>query len=154
MPLEQEALLFRASRAKAALLLLGCCAFVAMGFFIVGNEPLIGWLCMGFFGLGIPVSLLMLFSNRTTLKLTHKGIEVGTLFNVQRIPWRHVASFRIGQIHGARMIAIVYRPGGAGQTARRLAKSMTGMEGAIPNNYAVSIDKLLAHLNDWHARYG
>lgn len=150
-----DELIFPASRAKSLLLLLGCSAFVALGWFLVDREPLIAWLTIGFFGLGIPIALLTLVTNRSHLKFTPQGVEMASLFKTHLVPWRDVARFEMSQIQGTRMIAIVYRPEHAGQTAlRRVSASIAGMEAAIPNSYAVPLDRLLVHLTDWHARYG
>jgi hypothetical protein len=53
-----------------------------------------------------------------------------------------------------KMIAIVYKPDYKDQKMlRKVSSSLAGMEGAIPNSYAVSQDALLATLNEWHARF-
>ncbi|HET7868585.1 MAG TPA: hypothetical protein VFL86_29605 [Burkholderiaceae bacterium] len=36
---------------------------------------------------------------------------------------------------------------------RKFSSAVAGMEGAIPNSYAVSLETLLATLNEWHARF-
>ena len=148
-------LLIPASRAKALLLFVGCAAFVAMGYAIVGRNPAIGWLTMVFFGLGLSVSLLMLVSNRVYLKLTPEGIETSSLFSKRLIRWADISGFRMGQIRNARMIEIVYRPRYTEQAAlRKVSSAMAGMEGAIANSYTVPLNTLLERLNEWHARYG
>lgn len=150
----QQELVYPASRAKALPLLAGCAAFVALGIFILEKDPLVGWITTIFFGLGIPMSLFMLFSRRMYLRLTADGFEMASLFNTKMIRWNDVEGFRIGRVRNVKMIAIVYKPGYKDQKVlRRVASSLAGMEGAIPNSYAVSLDKLLAILNEWHARF-
>jgi len=152
----RDELLIPASRKKAFVLLLGSLAFVAVGVFILKQNPWVAWLTMGFFGLGIPVSLLMLVSDRVYLKLTPEGLETSSLFNQKRlVRWHDVAGFRMGLVQNARMIEIVYRPGYTEQAAlRKVASAMAGMEGAIANSYVLPLDRLLERLNEWHARHG
>jgi hypothetical protein len=53
------------------------------------------------------------------------------------------------------MIAIVYAPHYEGQKiGRAIAENLSGMEGAIPNNYNAPLDELLETLNEWRVRYG
>ena len=151
-----ESLTYHASRWKAVFLLLGSAAFVAIGYFLRAEQPFIAWACMIFFGLGIPVSLIMLFSpNSTYLRLDEEGFEMGSFVKKTRIKWTDVAGFELGSIKGARMIAIVYAPHYEGQQmGRAVASNLSGMEGAISNSYNVSLNELLETLNSWRTRYG
>lgn len=62
-------ILYPASRVKALLLFVGCLAFVALGVLIAKQNPLVGWLGVAFFELGLPAFLCMLLPNRVYLKL-------------------------------------------------------------------------------------
>lgn len=151
----QHEIIYPASRMKAILLLFGCIAFVVLGLFVARDKPLIGWLCVIFFGLGIPAAVLMLLPGKVYLKLNPQGFEMASPFNKKLIRWSDVDRFYIGAIKGTKMIAIVFRPGYSDQQAlRKLSSSVAGMEGAVPNSYAESRDGLLKVLNEWHARYG
>ena len=151
-----ESLTFRASRMKAVWLLLASVAFVAIGYFMRIEKPFIGWACIVFFGLGIPLSLVMMFSpNSMYLRLDEEGFEMGSFLKKTRIRWTDVAGFELGSIRGAKMIAIIYAPHYEGQQmGRAVAENLSGMEGAIPNNYEAPLDELLRTLNDWQQRYG
>jgi len=151
-----DELTFRASRVKAALILLACLVFVVIGFFMRREEPFMGWACMIFFGLGIPVSLIMLFSPSSTyLRLDPEGFEMGSFVKKSRTRWTDVAGFELASIRGAKMIAIVYAPHYEGQkVGRAVAEQLSGMEGAIPNSYSAPLAEILQTLNEWRARYG
>lgn len=151
-----EPLNFRASRMKAFWLLLAAVAFVTIGFFMRAEKPLIAWACILFFGLGIPLSLVMMFSpNSMYLRLDEEGFEMGSFFKKNRVKWTDVAGFELASIRGARMIAIIYAPHYEGQQiGRAIAENLSGMEGAIPNNYNAPLDELLPTLNEWQQRYG
>jgi hypothetical protein len=151
-----DELTFTASRKKAAFVLLASIAFVVIGYFMRVEKPLIGWACMIFFGLGIPLGLIMMFSpNSMYLRLDTEGFEMGSFVKTNRIKWTDVAGFELASIRGAKMIAIIYAPHYEGQKiGRAVAENLSGMEGAIPNNYNAPLDELLKTLNEWQARYG
>jgi hypothetical protein len=151
-----DELTFHASRTKAALIMLGSIAFVAIGYFMRQEQPLLGWACMLFFGLGIPVGLVMLLSpNSTYLRLDAEGFEIGSFVKKTRIKWTDVAGFELASIRGAKMIAIIYAPNYEGQRiGRAVAGNLSGMEGAIANSYNAPLAKVLDTLNEWRARYG
>jgi hypothetical protein len=151
-----ESLTFRASRMKAVWLLLASSAFVAIGYFMRAEQPFVAWACIVFFGLGIPLSLVMMFSpNSMYLRLDEEGFEMGSFIKKTRIKWTDVAGFELGAIRGAKMIAIIYAPHYEGQQiGRAVASGLSGMEGAIANNYNAPIDEVLTTLNEWQRRYG
>lgn len=103
-----ESHVFRASKKKAFLLLIGSIVFVGLGVFIAPEKPLLGWLCAGFFGLGIPVSFFMMLPNAMFLRLDSDGFEMGSMFGSHRTLWRKVDGFRICSLHGTKMIEILY----------------------------------------------
>jgi hypothetical protein len=144
----QTEIVFPASRLKALLLLAGSCAFVAIGVLMSREKPLIGWVSVMFFGLGIPLP------NKVYLRLDPRGFEIGSPFSKKLTRWKDVERFYIGAVRGARLIAIVYRPGYSEQQAlRKVSSKVAGMEGAIPNSYAASREEVLKALNEWHARH-
>jgi hypothetical protein len=151
-----ESLTYHASRWKAVWLLLGSAAFVAIGYFLRAEQPFIAWACMIFFGLGIPISLIMMFSpNSMYLRLDEEGFEMGSFVKKTRIKWTDVAGFELGSIRGAKMIAIIYAPHYEGQQiGRAVASGLSGMEGAISNSYNAPLAEVLKTLSDWHGRYG
>jgi hypothetical protein len=150
-----DELTYHASRSKAALILLASVAFVVMGYFMRVEKPFVGWACMIFFGLGIPVGLMLLFSpNSTYLRLDQEGFEMGSFAQKTRIKWTDVAGFELASIRGAKMIAIIYAPHYEGQKAgRAIAENLSGMEGAIANSYDAPLAQVLKTLNEWQARY-
>jgi hypothetical protein len=150
-----ESVTYRASRKKALFLLLASLAFVAIGYLMRAEQPFIAWAAMIFFGLGIALSLVMLFSpSAMYLRLDPDGFEMGSFIKKTRIKWTDVAGFELAAIRGAKMIEIVYAPHYQGQQmGRAVASHLADMEGAIANNYEVPLAELLATLNTWHARY-
>jgi len=103
-------LIFKASLKKALLILVVSIAFVVLGVWLIGEKPFLGWLSVGFFGLGIPASLFMMLPNTTYLKLDREGFEVVAMSRRSRIKWTEVDAFHMGKIHGNKMIAIAFSP--------------------------------------------
>jgi hypothetical protein len=143
-----------ASRKKAVLLLLGSLVFVATGWMMRGQQPVLGWIAIAFFGLGIPVSLFMMFTTRIYLLLDSHGFEMGSPIKTVRLAWDEVDGFEMARLNNVRMIAILY---GAKYREQRFlrgaAQALTGLEGAIPNNYTLPLDEVFALLCDWHGKY-
>lgn len=150
----QDELIFRASRKKALMVLAISVGFVAIGAWLLEEMPIIGWLCMGFFGLGIPVSLLMMRRDSTYLKLTREGFEIVAMYRRAAMKWSEVEGFYVDSVSGAKMVAIVYSPTYAKQNAgRAVSSALTGMEGAIADSYTASVDEVCQTLNEWKARF-
>ena len=151
-----DELTYHASRGKSVFLLLASIAFVAIGYWMRVEKPLIAWACIIFFGLGIPLGLIMIFSPKAMyLRLDTEGFEMGSFVKKTRIQWTDVAGFELASIRNAKMIAIIYAPHYEGQQiGRAIADELSGMEGAIPNSYNAPLDEVLKTLNEWQARYG
>jgi hypothetical protein len=161
--MKNQELIYYASRTKALLLLIGSIAIVAIGWWVKEEKPLIGWLCVVLCGLYyIPATLItMLLPRMMYLRLDPDGIEMCSIGYKNKIRWQDVESFKIASfrgivsIRGAKMIAINYR---ASFTERKVARAvdraLSGMEGAIPNIYNVSLEELERVLNQWLERFG
>ena len=147
--------IFRGSLRKALVLLLISIGFVILGAWATTERPIIGWLCIAFFGLGIPASLLMMRPNSTYLKLDADGIDIVSMSRHHKLKWSEVDAFRMTSIRGAKMIAIDYSSEYTKQKAgRAVASALSGMEGAIADHYTVPLEQVLQVLNDWKVRHG
>jgi hypothetical protein len=154
--MKNQELIYYASRTKALLLLIGSIALVAMGWWMKEEKPLTGWLWVVFFGLcSIPVTLIMLLPGVMYLRLDPDGIEICSIGRKHKIRWQDVESFKIVSIRGAKMIAINFRASFTElKVARAVVGALSGMEGAIPNIYNVSLEELERVLNQWLERFG
>ena len=147
-------MIFRGSLKKALLLLVISIGFVILGAWLTTETPLLGGLCVAFFGLGIPASLIMMRPNSTYLKLDADGIEIVSMSRHLKLKWSDVEAFRMASIHGAKMIAIDYSAEYTRQkAARAVASALSGMEGAIADHYRASLEQVLQTLNEWKARH-
>ena len=152
-----DQLTFRSSRSKGLFVVIASGCLVALGCWLISQgERLIGWLSVGFFALGIPVGLVMMFHpGAMYLRLDPQGFEMGSFIKKVRVRWIDVAGFEMRRIHHNDMIAILYAPHYDEQNFGRAASSaLSGMEGGIANNYDAPLERILQTLNEWLARYG
>jgi hypothetical protein len=151
----QNELIFKASLKKALLLLAISVCFVVLGIWLTTERPILGWLCVGFFGLGIPASLLMMRPIATYLRLDEQGFEIVAMSRRTAFKWSDVEGFYVGSIRGAKMIGIAFSPEYTKQRAgRAIASALSGMEGAIADSYNAPIEEVCRTLNEWKARFG
>lgn len=148
-------LVFKASLRKAFLVLVISIAFVVLGVWMTGERAVMGWLCVGFFGLGIPASLLMMRPNTTYLKLTAEGFEIMAMSRVTVHKWLDVDHFHIVSIRGAKMVGIAYSAEYTQQRAgRAVASALAGVQGALADSYTASVEEVCRTLNEWKTRHG
>jgi hypothetical protein len=145
---------FRASRKKALLLLCVSVCLVVLGVWSLGEKPLVGWAIVFLFVLCAGASLMMMLPNAVYLRLDEEGFERHTLLGTRKIKWADVEGFRIGSIHGAKMIAIIYsREYKNEKVGRAFTKSLSGMEDVI-GGYDATLEDVLNSLNSWRVRFG
>ena len=146
---------FVASRKKAVLILIASIAFVWLGLWLLPGAPVLGWVTVGFFSLGVPASLFSMLPSRTYLRLDEEGFEMGSFVMKQKYKWTDVAYFHLGSVSGARMIAIVFQPDYKPlRLVRRVVGTLSGVEAAIPNQYNASLEQVLEALIEWQSRFG
>ena len=132
-----------------AALLAGSLAFVAGGLLLIPQEPLVGWLCVVFFGLGAIVFSVNLHPKSSFLTVAHEGFTVARLFRQHFVPWSHVQEFVPARVGLNKMVGWNYTPEFRAQaTLRRINQATSGVEGALPDTYGMSVDALCALLNE------
>ncbi len=151
----------QASRTKNLGLLLLCLAFVLGGVWMIQDGEKLGWLVMGFFGLGPPVFLVQMLPGASYLQLDEDGFTFCNLYRRTRIRWRDVESFGVvnlgaGGFRSRRMVGFDYVSGHPDHgRGRALSKSLAGVEGALPDNYGWDVEELAALMNELRRRaYG
>ena len=148
-----ESLTIEGSKLKPVKHLIAGIVFVAIGGYLIHTGSIFGWVCVLFFGLAIPASILQFFK-RSYIKLDSSGFEVGYGAKPWRLDWHEVDLFYVGKIGGNKMIAIKYSSSYEKQQgSRKIASTLTGMEGVINNQFKLSPEQICKHLNDWKVRY-
>src|SRR5688500_337363 len=82
-------------RSKWLLLLLLFSVFAAGGVWMIREGEKAGWFVAGFFGLGIPISLLQFYPKCSFLTVDQDGIEFGALFRKYRLKWSDISEFGV-----------------------------------------------------------
>ena len=143
------------NRSKYVILLLASGAFVAMGAFLVlQGQPLIGWLNIVFFGLGVVVAIVSLLPGSNQLLLTEEGIEVRSLYRRWSVRWRDVQAFFPAFISRREMVCWNYAADYTDQrTGRVIANNLAGVEAALPDTYGLPAAVLADLLNQWRERH-
>jgi hypothetical protein len=137
-----------------AALLAGSLLFVVGGIWLIPGEPLIGWLCVVFFGLGVVVFSINLHPKSSFLTLAHEGFTYASLFRQHFVPWSNVQGFMSVRVGPNKMVGWNYTPAFlAHGTVRRVNRATSGAEAALPDTYGMTIDSLCALLNEIRASH-
>ncbi len=149
-----EPVVYRPRMGKTLLLLLVSSAFVAGGMLMIHEGRPFGWVAVAFFGLGLIVFALQLLPNSSYLRVSSSGIEIGGLWRSHQYKWSDISHFYTGCIGPNKMVLIAFAPSyEQAQTARNVARTLTGAEGALPDTYGFTAEALAAHLNRWKAAH-
>jgi hypothetical protein len=131
----------RPKKKKILLLFFVCALFTTGGVFMVMSGENMGWLCGGFFALGLPVFLLQLHPKCSFMTVSQEGLEVSALFRRSMTRWEDISEFGVFTMrqHGlpvSRQVGMNYTPSyQRAPKARAFAKALTGFEGALPDTY-------------------
>lgn len=115
------------SRWKAARLLVGCAAFVAVGCFMLTQPTaprLVAWASIGFFGLGIPVCLFQLFDRRPQIIVNDIGVFDRTMHH-EFINWELIQDVYMAEVNRQAFICLVVDS--AFEPSRRKGKFKQGV---------------------------
>ena len=129
--------------------------FVASGAFLIGQgEFLGGWLCVGFFGLGVLVALVSLLPGSNYLELTTSGLEVSSLYRKWFVRWTDVQEFFPVVVSTKRLVGWDYSPTYTAQSlGRNISRGLAGIEAALPDTYGLSAEALATLLNEWRTEH-
>ena len=152
-------LILRPKKSSAIWLLLGCSLFVAAGLWMAQEKGWIGYLCAGFFALGIPVAIVQLLPGSTYLEIDEDGLSFANMFRVTKIPWNIVDEFFVVSLKQTgvtvhKMVAFNFIPSyDRSQIGRQISTAIAGCEGALPDTYGVKAEELAQSLNRCLARF-
>ena len=150
---EADSLVLRPKRSSAVWLLLVCAMFVACGVWMAQEKGWIGYLCAGFFAIGIPVALVQLLPGSTYLRLEDDGLSFANMFRVTKIPWNTVDQFFVvtmkqtgATVH--KMVGLNFVPSYDGaRIGRRISSAIAQCECALPDTYGRKAEELADILN-------
>jgi hypothetical protein len=135
-------------RLKMALYAALCAAFTFIGALMIRDGVGAGWFVGGFFGLGTLIFVAVLMPGAASLRLTRDGFHVRSLWRGHFTPWSAITGFRVARIARRSMVAFDFTDPGAHRGAG-FARALTGVEGALPDSYGMSVERLAALMNAW-----
>ena len=139
---------FKASRAKSLLLVIGSGLFVWAGIAMASSRPFLGWGTVLFFGACGLLGVMVLLKGGGSLQLDDDGFEIVGAFKSSCYRWSDIESIRLAKIRGASVIALNYRKGDARRS--QVSRSLTGMDATVGNIYNVSTNDLCETMKKWH----
>jgi hypothetical protein len=158
--LDLPPIVIRSSRITAALMLLICAGFVAVGIWIVrdpGEDHVAAYLASAFSALGIPLFMWRLV-RPDVLTLTPEGINWRSIFRTSSFRWDEVRDFRSYAPSGkttTKHVGFDFTPsyrtrqGAFAHTARQL----TGVDGSLGGGWELGVTDLADLLNNARARW-
>lgn len=151
--MNQEVKILRPSIIKTIALLIVSIIFVYGGIILRDENQFMAWLIIIFFGLGTIVFVIQLIPNSSYLKLTKEGFEVKSLYKTNFTKWSDIDVFTTGYISKNLMVLFNYSNNhNKYNTGKKLAKSIAGNEGALPNNYGMKAKNLAILMNEWKSK--
>jgi hypothetical protein len=157
-----QPLILRPKKSSGFMLLGLSVMFVVVGVWLAMTRGgWVGYVCAGFFSLGIPVAIAQLLPGGAYLKIAEEGFTYVTLFRPHTTAWRDVERFFVVTIKQTglspirTMVGFDYAPHYArAQFARNISSSLAQCEGGLPDTYGLKAEQLVDLLNDCLERFG
>jgi hypothetical protein len=147
-------LILKPKNSKTILLVLVSLIFIIGGLLIIKEEAsLKGWLITFFFGLCVLVFLIQLIPGSSQLKLTDQGFIITSLFQSTFTKWSDIKSFKTGYISQNKTVMFDYVDSHKNHsTGKKIAKQLSGSQGALPITYGIKASELLRIMNEWKSK--
>jgi hypothetical protein len=154
--MESEELVLKPSTASLLWPLVACLAFVAIGAWMLGSSPGMGWLVIVVFGLGLVVLSVQLLPGSSQLRIGPDGFQERSLFRARSFRWQDIKGFvpyRASPRTRVWRVGFFYRDdyvppkGRAGRLGVAAARSLAGVEGGLSSNFGRSAQELADLLN-------
>jgi hypothetical protein len=145
-----EPITLRPSKTKGLLLLCGSLIFVAGGVGMIKSGEMFGWASVIFFGLCALVFSIKMLPNASYLKLHHEGFTQVTMFRSSTFRWQDVSEFSVDRIGGNKTVMLDFvLSWHTSSKLKKVARLMSGHDGALPDTYGLRAEELVALLKEW-----
>jgi hypothetical protein len=139
-------------RRRTIVLAVVSAVFVVVGALAAADGAAIGWAAVGFFGLCLLVFLALLLPGAAYLRLDQEGFTICSLFRPGRVRWGDARSFRSYAVPGGTFVGFDLA-GASAPLGRLVARSLSGVDGGLPDTYGLEAEELAGLLNVWRDRY-
>lgn len=146
-------------KSRMVWLLIVSMLFVALGLWLALKGGLVGYLCAGFFGLGVLVAAVQLLPGSSYLRLTPESMSWASLFRVTTIPWGDIDQFFVVTIRHMgfpirKMVALNYvETYQRSRFGRALSSALADCESGLPDTYGMKAEELVDLLNEYLERF-
>jgi hypothetical protein len=138
------------SRTKWLLVLLGCAAFAAIGFWMIASENVFGWLLLLFFGTGAGLAFVALLPGASALKLDRRAFEITSLFRRYPVSWQAVSNFEALPIATSGIKVVLFDNADEGhRVISNLNVAVSGHNAGLPDTYGMSAEELASLMVRW-----
>jgi hypothetical protein len=145
-----EAIRLYPSRTKWIVGTLACAIMSAAGIWVIADGNWFGYVATAFFGLGLVVSLILLWPNSSFLELDDSGFLIRNLFRDSRMSWTDIEVFEARRLGVRKMVTLKFAPQYTDSpSVRAIAHGLSGAEGALPDTYGRSAEELARMLNEY-----
>lgn len=152
-------LVLRRSVMKWLKVLAASAGFVALGSAMIWwpenfdskTPPVIAWVMVAFFGLGLPISIIQLLPGAADLTLDAEGFIMRNLFRRSSCRWSDVSAFATVQIGGQDSVAF-NRHSAPESTAEAMSDHLVGRNSALPETYGLAAEDLTQLMALWQTR--
>jgi hypothetical protein len=145
---------YRTRPVKMAFLAFGSGIFVAIGVWLLPQEPFLARACIIFFGLCALVGLVSLLPNSSYLTLTERGFLFASLFRKHFVAWSNVQSFVPVKIQFKSMVGWNYSSEfRESKRIRGVNAAVAGVEAALPDTYGMPAGQLADLMNQLRDMY-
>lgn len=147
------------NKQKNFLMFLLCLVFVLLTLYVDKPTESFYWLGLILFGIGVIIFLIQLvFPKSSYLRITEKGILIRSLFKSSFMPWEIIKDFEVGSVpiwfSNKKMIMRNFdKAYNKENFGRELARSMTGFEGGLSDNYGMKHEELVNLLNGYKNKF-
>jgi hypothetical protein len=108
------------------------CAFGLGGWWLWTRGSGAWWICSAFL-VGVPLALIQMIPGSTYVETGPDGLATCSLFRRHVTPWQEIDRFNVVVVASRRVVGVVYKPGAGSKAMRRMARSLSGAEGALPS---------------------
>lgn len=151
--MREEIKILRPNPIKTIAFLIVGALFVVIGFYLMEENPFMAWIAIIFFGSGVIVFAIQLMPDSSILKLSNDGFEVKNLFKSDFTKWSDVNQFRVGYAGQTKMVMFDFsRDHKKHNVGKKVAKFLSGNEGALPETYGMKAKDLSELMNDWKSK--
>jgi hypothetical protein len=125
-------------------------AFVAGGIFLLRENPAVAWMCICFFGLGIPVGISLLWTGGYSLIVAKDGFTMVTLWRRFFFRWADVDDFAVINFNYGPRVGFDLKDDHSESspnwrkriTSRKWLKEKYGRNAILPDDYGLAPDEL------------